>query len=238
MHTIVLYCRGISHLNLSTRNIYLKNNCVKLTESRTLKNLYRHTAAGGHLTAATDDERDNNTTYRSPEELISGEFSTKSDIWSVGCIVYEMCTQEPLFSGRTREELNKNICEQSLPKFPDVFSTDLCHVWERLVDRDVASRPSAKDALNLPFVSAHLQDMEDSLHDSRCPGIDHSTQSLLLSPSQRVESNAFVRGVDSLTLDNTAGEDGDSRDTADEDADGSVDLALNEEETRQMFHMS
>lgn len=54
----------------------------------------------------------------------------------------------------------------------------------------------------------------------------------------RVESNAFVRGVDSLTLDNTAGEDGDSRDTADEDADGSVDLALNEEETRQMFHMS
>ena len=47
-----------------------------------------------------------------------------------------------------------------------------------------------------------------------------------------------MRGVDSLTLDNAADEDGDSGDTADEDADGYVDLALNEEETRQMFHMS
>ncbi|KAK2167981.1 hypothetical protein NP493_1250g00023 [Ridgeia piscesae] len=102
-----LHQQGMPHLNLST-------------------SLYRRTAVDSHLAAATDDEKDNNVCYRSPEEISLGEFSTKS----VGCILYEMCAQEPLFMGRTGQELNRNICEQALPKFPDVFSADLRHVWE------------------------------------------------------------------------------------------------------------
>lgn len=234
-----LHQQGIPHLNLSTRNIYLKNNCVKLTESRQLRNLYRRTAVDGHLAAATDDEKDNNACYRSPEEISSGEFSTKSDIWSVGCILYEMCAQEPLFRGRTAQELNRNICEQSLPKFPDVFSTDLRHVWERLLDRDVSRRPSAKDALNLPFVSAHLQDMEDSLDDPRRLVSDHATDSLQLSTSQRVDDAILVRGVDDLTVSNNGNEDeADSEDPEEVGADGYVDLGLTEEETRRLFNLS
>ena len=52
---------------------------------------------------------------------------------SVGCIIYEMCAQRPLFTGSTREQLDRSISEQQLPQFPDMFSAHLSHVWERWV---------------------------------------------------------------------------------------------------------
>lgn len=37
--------------------------------------------------------------YRSPELLVGEPYGKALDIWSIGCIVYEMLTGEPLFPG-------------------------------------------------------------------------------------------------------------------------------------------
>ena len=39
-------------------------------------------------------EMHQNLPYMAPETLISNELTTKSDLWALGCVVYEMCTLE------------------------------------------------------------------------------------------------------------------------------------------------
>lgn len=38
--------------------------------------------------------------YRSPEVILGCEFSCQIDMWSLGCILVELHTGEPLFDGR------------------------------------------------------------------------------------------------------------------------------------------
>ena len=35
--------------------------------------------------------------YNSPEIYMSIPYNEKSDMWSLGCVLYEMCTNEPAF---------------------------------------------------------------------------------------------------------------------------------------------
>ncbi|MEO0814091.1 MAG: protein kinase, partial [Myxococcota bacterium] len=48
--------------------------------------------------------------YQSPEQLKGQEPSTASDIFSVGCMLYELTTGRPPFSGSTRESLIADVC--------------------------------------------------------------------------------------------------------------------------------
>ena len=43
--------------------------------------------------------------YRAPEMLFNTQYGTKSDIWSFGCILYELYTRRPLFPARTTYDL-------------------------------------------------------------------------------------------------------------------------------------
>lgn len=46
--------------------------------------------------------------YRSPEAL-RGKYDIKSDIWSLGCIVYELMFLKPAFSGNSYQEVMNKI---------------------------------------------------------------------------------------------------------------------------------
>lgn len=43
--------------------------------------------------------------YRSPEVIFKQEITTKIDIWSFGCILYEIATRKPLFPAKSMKEL-------------------------------------------------------------------------------------------------------------------------------------
>ena len=47
--------------------------------------------------------------YMSPEVWAEQPYNSKSDVWSLGCILYELCTLNPPFSGRNIYTLAKNI---------------------------------------------------------------------------------------------------------------------------------
>ena len=39
--------------------------------------------------------------YRSPEKLRAENYGKRSDVWSLGCILYELCTREHPFNGKS-----------------------------------------------------------------------------------------------------------------------------------------
>lgn len=50
-----------------------------------------------------------NFRYRAPECLLTyGQYSLEMDIWSVGCVMYELLTAHPLFPGKNEaQQLNE-----------------------------------------------------------------------------------------------------------------------------------
>ena len=49
--------------------------------------------------------------YRAPEVLLgSKSYSTPADVWSFGCILYEILAQKPLFPGNSTLDQIEKIC--------------------------------------------------------------------------------------------------------------------------------
>lgn len=67
----------------------------------------------------------------SPEIHEKKEFDKKSDIWALGCIVYEMCTNEFAFSGNSEEEIKKAVCNNDPPQLPDIYNEELKNLLRR-----------------------------------------------------------------------------------------------------------
>jgi serine/threonine-protein kinase PRP4 len=56
--------------------------------------------------------------YRPPEVILGLPYGSPMDIWSIGCVIYELFTGKILFSGRTNNDMIKQIMnlKGSLPK--------------------------------------------------------------------------------------------------------------------------
>ena len=61
--------------------------------------------------------------YASPEVWKDEPYDARSDIWSFGCILYEMCTLHPPFEAKDIESLYKKIKKGKYEKIPDVYSS-------------------------------------------------------------------------------------------------------------------
>ena len=50
---------------------------------------------------------------------------SKSNVWSLGCVIYEMVTLRPPFQAKSMEELYKNVMRGLYPKISNKYSEDL-----------------------------------------------------------------------------------------------------------------
>lgn len=60
--------------------------------------------------------------YASPEIWKDIPYSIKSDIWSFGCIVYEMATSHPPFEADSMEKLYRKVVRGIFPKVSSMYS--------------------------------------------------------------------------------------------------------------------
>ena len=95
-----LHDSKIMHRDLKCANIFLlKNGTLKLGDlnvSKIVKMGLAHTQTGTPY-------------YASPEVWADKPYDYKSDIWSVACVLYELCVLKPPFRGSSLEQLFKNI---------------------------------------------------------------------------------------------------------------------------------
>lgn len=65
-------------------------------------------------------------------------YNEKSDIWSLGCMLYELCALIPPFTASNQVELNRKIRIGDFPRLPMKYSTELDLIIRRMIQIEVS----------------------------------------------------------------------------------------------------
>ena len=98
--------------------------------------------------------------YMSPEICAAEKYTLKSDIWSLGCIMYEICARIPPFNAKTHFHLVQKIKEGRYEPLPSFYSPDLQAVIKSCLNVNPARRPTTKDLLHSPIVRLMRKERE------------------------------------------------------------------------------
>ncbi|NXF29541.1 M3K19 kinase, partial [Nyctibius bracteatus] len=92
--------------------------------------------------------------WMAPEVINDSGYGRKSDIWSVGCTVFEMATGKPPLASMDRIAAMFYIGARRglMPSLPDRFSGTAVDFVHACLTRDQHERPSALQLLDHPFV--------------------------------------------------------------------------------------
>uniref|UniRef100_A0A671Q9K7 non-specific serine/threonine protein kinase n=1 Tax=Sinocyclocheilus anshuiensis TaxID=1608454 RepID=A0A671Q9K7_9TELE len=96
--------------------------------------------------------------YMSPEALSHRGYDSKSDIWSLGCILYEMCCLAHAFEGQNFLAVVTMIVEGPTPSLPETYSRHLNSLMQSMLEKDSSRRISAADALRSRFIEENQLD--------------------------------------------------------------------------------
>ncbi|XP_051479131.1 mitogen-activated protein kinase kinase kinase 19 [Apus apus] len=92
--------------------------------------------------------------WMAPEVINESGYGRKSDIWSIGCTVFEMATGKPPLASMDRIAAMFYIGAHRglMPSLPDRFSSTAVDFVHSCLTRDQHERPSALQLLDHPFV--------------------------------------------------------------------------------------
>jgi serine/threonine protein kinase len=143
-----LHDKKILHRDIKAANIFIfKNDVVKIGDlnvSKVNKNGLVHTQTGTPY-------------YASPEVWNDKPYDSKSDIWSLGCLLYEMCCLKAPFRGTTMKGVYEKVMKGVYSPIPSFYSTALSNLISNMLSQKPISRPSCDQIL------AYIQDKMKNL---------------------------------------------------------------------------
>jgi serine/threonine protein kinase len=96
--------------------------------------------------------------YMSPEQCNGQDYNEKSDIWSLGVVLYECAALNPPFMATNQLSLALKIKEGTFKRVPSRYSDELMRVISWMLQVEPSNRPDVEDLLNLPQVSMRLRE--------------------------------------------------------------------------------
>ena len=88
----------------------------------------------------------------SPELFKNKPYSYKSDVWALGCVIYEMCNLRHAFDAQSINGLAVKILRGSYPPINNTYSKPLRDLTQKMLSVKPSARPTILDILNKSFV--------------------------------------------------------------------------------------
>ena len=95
--------------------------------------------------------------YASPEVWEEKPYDNKSDIWSLGCVAYEMLTLHPPFRAKDMEQLYNTVIKGQYKKVGSKYSQDMNDIIDFLLKVNPKDRPSCDEILKHPVIKKRLE---------------------------------------------------------------------------------
>ncbi|XP_077209721.1 serine/threonine-protein kinase Nek1 isoform X2 [Paroedura picta] len=95
--------------------------------------------------------------YLSPEICENKPYNNKSDIWALGCVLYEMCTLKHAFEAGNMKNLVLKIISGSFPPVSVHYSYELRSLISQLFKRNPRDRPSVTSILEKNCIAKRIE---------------------------------------------------------------------------------
>ncbi|NXY88697.1 NEK2 kinase, partial [Alcedo cyanopectus] len=105
--------------------------------------------------------------YMSPEQMNLMSYNEKSDIWSLGCLLYELCALSPPFRACNRKELVVKITEGKCCRIPYRYSEQLNGLLKEMLNVKDYCRPSVENILQHPLIANLVTEELRQISDNR-----------------------------------------------------------------------
>jgi NIMA (never in mitosis gene a)-related kinase len=145
-----IHGKHIMHRDLKSQNIFLtKTKLVKLGDFGISKNL--------NCTWEKAKTMIGTPYYLSPELVNNKQYTIKSDIWSLGVLLYEMMALKMPFDANSLPMLTLKIIKGNYAPPPQIYTSDLRTLVSQLLNVDPDKRPTVDKILQLPIIKNRIK---------------------------------------------------------------------------------
>lgn len=138
-----IHKRKILHRDLKTMNIFLtKELDIKIGDLGVAKRLLNTARAYTFIGTPF---------YLSPEICEEKPYNEKSDVWALGCILYEMTTFKHPFNATNQAALFIKILNGTYEPIVNKYSKELKKMIDMLLEKDYFKRPSIRQVIETPL---------------------------------------------------------------------------------------
>ncbi|KAK1900506.1 Serine/threonine-protein kinase Nek3, partial [Dissostichus eleginoides] len=95
--------------------------------------------------------------YVAPEIWDNKPYNNKSDVWSLGCVLYELCTLRHPFQASSWKSLILKVCRGAYPPLPNHLPYELQYLLKQMFKTNPKDRPSMHSILTSHRVSKLLR---------------------------------------------------------------------------------
>ncbi|XP_061290677.1 serine/threonine-protein kinase Nek5 isoform X1 [Bos javanicus] len=186
-----IHDRKVLHRDIKTQNIFLsKNGMVAKLGDFGIARVLNNTMELARTCVGTPY-------YLSPEICQNKPYNNKTDIWSLGCVLYELCTLRHPFEGNNLQQLVLKICQAHVPPISPRFSRDLQFLLSQLFEVSPRDRPSINSILKRPFLENLIAKYltPEVIHEEFSHLLLHKARPSASRPAGKVAPDSKIQNV-------------------------------------------